>query len=320
MKYNYMKSNIIFDTLDISGKIIKSSAILYSAVNPVAIYFIHHGTIFTNDMSPSNASMYDSIAKLFLDKNFSVIFPDYIGFGISYKSSYHPYLHKKSLATNSFDLLNYLYDNNIIDNDIKVISAGYSEGGYASLAFVELAQEHDIIINSINGAAPYDILDSLDKALVNHIYEFPEYISYVAYSYEKIYMLDDLVNNIFKSFYSKITHKAYRDNYTFERMHRIYPKEISRFVNIDFLNGESQLINHFKLKLKENSLKSFIPIGNTTFFSARHDEVVDVNVTIDIYKHMKESGALNLHLIIDEDMNSSHFNSYPKFLKSLFVR
>ena len=312
-----MKNNIIFNTTDTLENPIKSSAIVYSSRNASSVYFIHHGTIFTNDMTPTNANMYDSIAKLFLDKNCTVIFPDYIGFGVSYNDTFHPYLHKKTLAQNSFDLLCHLYNENIISQDIKVFSAGYSEGGYASLAFVELAQQKNIIIDSINGAAPYDILETLSNSIKNTSYEYPEYFSYIAHSYENIYQLDGLLSNMFKGIYPKIIYKAYRDRYPYERMHKIFPKEISRYINIEFLHSEDGLSQLFKEKLQENSLKSFTPIGNTTLFSARSDEVVDVKTTISTYKYFKDRRKSNIFIKIDEESDSSHFNSYPKFLKLL---
>ena len=308
-----MKTKIIFKTKDTSQKIVESSAILYMPKNPIGVYFIHHGTIFTNDMAPTNnAVIYDTVAKLFVEKNYIVVFPDYIGFGISYETHFHPYLHKENLAKNSFGLLEHLLETNVIDSNLRIYSAGYSEGGYASLAFVELAQKNNIIIDSINGAAPYDIAESMSCLLEGSIYEYPEYISYIAHAYEKIYHLDGLVKNLFKSIYAQITYKAYEERYPFDRMHKIYPRELCRFIDFDFLYGESELMATFKSKLEENSLSSFVPIGKTTLFSARDDEIVNVNISIEMYK--KRKSAVNIDLKIDEDENSSHFGSYPKFL------
>lgn len=314
-----MKQCLIFKTEDTAGEIINSSAVLYTPIKPIGLIIVHHGTIFSNDMSPTKANMYDSIAKLFLEKNYAVVFPDYIGFGISFSTNYHPYLHKKTLAQNSFNMLQYIYSHKLIGKDCKIISTGYSEGGYASLAFVELAQNHGIMIDSINGAAPYNILNTLNKALIHPVYEFPEYISYIAYAYEKIYKLDGLVNNLFKGIYPNITHRAYEGRYQFEMMHRIYPKEIDRFVNTEFLLGDSEIMQLFKSKLDENSLSSFIPKSNTVLFSARADEIVDVNITLETFNTMKENNALNVRLIIDDNKNNSHFNSYPEFLKTILM-
>jgi len=310
-----MKTKIIYKTKDINQNIIKSSAVLYMPKNPIGVYFIHHGTIFTNDMAPTNNTIiYNAIAKLFVDSGYMVVFPDYIGFGISYETHFHPYLHKESLAKNSLDLLEHLLEKNIIDANLKIYSTGYSEGGYASLAFVELAQKNRIIIDSINGAAPYNLVESLSYLIKDSMYEYPEYIAYTAYSYEKIYCLDGLVENMFKSIYAKVTLKAFKERYSFERIHKIYPKELSRLINFDFLYGESELMTVFKSKLKENSLISFVPQGKTLFFSARYDEIVDVNHSLKMYSHIKRDSAVKIDLIIDEDGDSSHFGSYGKFL------
>jgi len=148
-----MKKHILFKTQDTDKKSILSSAILYKSASPEGICFIHHGTIFTNDMAPTNNSViYDAIAKLFTQKGYIAVFPDYIGFGVSYKTHFHPYLHKETLARNSFDLLEYLFEKKLIDDDMKIFSAGHSEGGFASLAFVELAQKNGIVIDSFSSS------------------------------------------------------------------------------------------------------------------------------------------------------------------------
>ena len=313
------KQNLVFKTQDTKGELIDSSAVFYKTINPIGLIIVHHGTIFSNNMAPTNVKNYDSIAKLFLDKNYSVLFPDYIGFGVSFTTNYHPYLHKKSLSHNSYNLLLYLYNSNLIHKDCKIISAGYSEGGYASLAFVELAQNHGIMIDSINGAAPYNLFDTLYKGLQNPIYEFPEFIAYIIYSYEKIYKLDGLVNSLFKGGYPKITHRVFKHRFPFEIMHRIYPKEVVKFLDIEFLLGDSEIIQIFISKLKENSINKFVPKSNTILFSSRYDEIVDVTVTLDTFKMMKENNALSVNLIIDDDNNNCHFNSYPKFLKTVLM-
>jgi len=314
-----MKNIITFTTQDSFKKAVHSSAVLYTVENPIGTYFIHHGTIFTNDMAPTNAIMYDAIANLFLKKRFNVVFPDYIGFGVSYENSFHPYLHKQTLAQNSLDLLYYLYEKNLINKESKILSAGYSEGGYASLAFVALAQKNSIIIDSINGAAPYDILKSLHNVLKQSTYAFPEFMSYTLHSYEKIYSLQGLTQNLLNGIYSKITYRAYEERFTFERMHRIYPNDISQLINLDFFYGESELINVFKAKLAENSLSTSMVTGNTIFFSSKYDEVVDVSVSKDIYQVFKKYADNKVTLIVDEDKTSHHFGSYPKFLKLVLM-
>ena len=309
----------MFPTRGIAQKDLKSSAMLYMPKDPKGVYIIHHGTIFTNDMTPTNNSIiYDAIAKLFTQKGYIAVFPDYIGFGISYKTHFHPYLHKETLARNSFDLLEYLFEKNMIDDDMKIFSAGYSEGGFASLAFVELTQQHGIVLDSFSGAAPYNLTKNLHHLLENRIYKYPEYIAYIAYAYEKAYKLEGLVANLFKKIYANLTYQAFENRYSFERVHRIYPKEISRLFNLDFLQQDSTLLNDFKAKLKENSLHTFIPLGKTTLFSAKKDEIVNVKNSLEMYENLKKANVSNVKLVIDEEETASHFGSYAKFLKIVY--
>lgn len=67
---------------------------------------------------------------------FIVMMPDYLGYGAA-KSTFHPYLHASTLAAATVDMIRasrtFLAQNSIGDNG-QLFLAGYSEGGYATLA------------------------------------------------------------------------------------------------------------------------------------------------------------------------------------------
>ena len=104
------------------------------AKSPLLSY--QHGTIFTDDKAPSNDS--DSIEGIgvLAGSGYIVSSPDYLGYAES-TSILHPYVHADSLASASIDMLRaskaFLASQNVEINN-QLFLAGYSEGGYATIA------------------------------------------------------------------------------------------------------------------------------------------------------------------------------------------
>lgn len=94
---------------------------------------------------------------------FIVMMPDYLGYGAA-KTIFHPYIHASTLAAATIDMMRasrtFLAQNNIRGNG-QLFLAGYSEGGYATLAAqrdmeTNLPAEFTITASE-PGSGPYDV-------------------------------------------------------------------------------------------------------------------------------------------------------------------
>lgn len=110
---------------------------------PILSY--QHGTIFDENKAPSyfNSSSEAYLGMFFSSIGYLVAMPDYLGYGES-KAYPHPYEHKDGLAKPNVDFLLAVKEMiNIlkINWNKNLLLAGYSEGGYATLATQKLIEE-----------------------------------------------------------------------------------------------------------------------------------------------------------------------------------
>ena len=140
------------------------------------IIIASHYTICSNAEAPSYAS---SIEGIFATKDYIVLMPDYIGYGIS-DSLPHPYLHLESTVTSTIDLLKaalpYLRAN-CYEFNTSLILVGYSQGAAATLALQKKLEEQykqDFDIQMVfAGAGPYDLAATFDFYLENPLTDIP---------------------------------------------------------------------------------------------------------------------------------------------------
>ena len=159
------------DSLLLSGKIF-----LPKNENAKHIIIANHYTICSNNEAPSNASCIEGI---FAAKDYIVLMPDYIGYGIS-DTLTHPYLHLESTVNSALDLLRavipYLKANSYSYYP-SIILIGYSQGAAATLALQKKIEEQFSHIHSIHkvyvGAGPYDLKGTFDYYISQHTTDIP---------------------------------------------------------------------------------------------------------------------------------------------------
>ena len=126
--------------------------------------------------------------------------PDYIGMGDS--PGFHPYVHAKSEATASVDMVRaareYLSTTNFVDNN-ELFLTGYSQGGHACMATTKFINDENLqsefnIVASAPCSGPYDLSGIMANTIIAPSpYSNPGYIVYLLASYQLAY------GNIFNS-------------------------------------------------------------------------------------------------------------------------
>lgn len=149
LKYSVGAFKIVYKTTNYDGTPIQASGLVLIPDSPNAVPMIsqQHGTIFSDAEAPSNfgpASEAAQYGTIFSSNGYIISCPDYIGFGVS-KNLIHTYEHKASLAQASLDMLQavreFLQVNAPSKWDSRLYLAGYSEGGYATMALYKKMQE-----------------------------------------------------------------------------------------------------------------------------------------------------------------------------------
>ena len=140
------------------------------ARSPVLSY--QHATTFHDDQAPSNKVEAVEPPIVLASLGYIVVSPDYVGFGAS-KGVQHPYLIAAPTARVVIDMLNaaqtWRWQNRVADNG-QLFLAGYSEGGYATMAAHRAIELENGALKTrlqaaVPGAGPYDVLETLDEQL-----------------------------------------------------------------------------------------------------------------------------------------------------------
>lgn len=153
------------DSITVSGKLF-----LPNKKFAKNIIIANHYTVCATSEAPSHAS---SIEGIFATKDYIVLMPDYIGYGISERLP-HPYLHLESTVRTAVDLLQavlpYLEANEYTYSD-SLILIGYSQGGAATLGLQKTLEERYAdrypVKQVYAGAGPYDLTGTFDYYISN---------------------------------------------------------------------------------------------------------------------------------------------------------
>ena len=138
------------------------------AVSPVLSY--QHATTFQDANAPSNKVEPYEPPLVLASLGYIVVSPDYVGFGAS-KGQDHPYLVATPTARAVIDMLRaaqaWRLQQRVTGNG-QLFLAGYSEGGYATMAAHRAIQQEGGALKTqlraaVPGAGPYDVLKTLDE-------------------------------------------------------------------------------------------------------------------------------------------------------------
>ena len=185
--------------------------ILPKTTQPVGMLSFQHGTIVLHDDAPSNFSASDPNALLYgavSSSGFIGVIPDYLGFGAS-SDILHPYYIEVYAASAVVDMLKAareLAEEKKVQFNGRLFLAGYSEGGYATMAAHKAIEAAPVegfeLIASFAAAGGYDITGMQSYLLGLTTYDEPYYLAYLARAYQLTYDFNALLTDFFKDPYA----------------------------------------------------------------------------------------------------------------------
>lgn len=140
------------------------------ARSPVLSY--QHASTFRNNQAPSIKVEAVEPPLVLASLGYIVVSPDYVGFGASYGVE-HPYLTSSPSSRAVIDMLSaaqtWRRQAGVVDNG-QLFLAGYSEGGYATMAAHRAIHQQGGELKTqlqaaVPGAGPYDVQETLDEQL-----------------------------------------------------------------------------------------------------------------------------------------------------------
>jgi pimeloyl-ACP methyl ester carboxylesterase len=218
---------LTYETPNPAGSLIHASGLVclptsMKSSRPVISY--QHGTIFLNSDAPSNllTSSEGAIGAVLAGLGFISVLPDYLGFGDS-AGMLHPYLHAQTLASATVDMnraARAFFIDPAIDATMngQLFLAGYSEGGYATLATQRLMEQslslEFPLTASEPGDGPYDLTGTADYvvALANQVE--PAFTGFFLKAYDSLYNNPSQIADYFSSAYVDVVNTYFNGTYS----------------------------------------------------------------------------------------------------------
>lgn len=272
---------------------------------------IHRGTIFSDQEAPSKNKL-SGVYGLYGALGYISFTPDMLGFG-STKSILHPYYNYEYTGQTSIDMLKavieYLDNNNInYINDLYI--AGYSQGGYSSVATLKYIEENNVntgvdVIGVAAGAGGYDIKNVMEEILSEDTYPSPAYLSFVIQSYNVTNDWNNDESYYFKAPYAGTVTGLLDANKSQSQVNSALTTNLVNLFTESFLTDlregtETQFIT----ALTNNSVSDWTPQTPIRFYHSQNDEVVPYSNSVATVNTMKANGASDVEMI--ETQGSDH--------------
>lgn len=275
---------------------------LPKTMDEVAMISFHHGTITLQEDAPSDFSASDPYSILYgilSSSGFIGVIPDYIGFGAS-STKLHPYYVEELTASAILDMLEAAKElalDKKVKFNTKLFLAGYSEGGYATMAahkaIEEMKPEGFDLVASFAGAGGYDLKGMQEYLFKLTTYDDPYYLAYIIRSYQLTYDFPSALTDFFKEPYAGRIPGLFDGQKAAEEIDAMLTNTIGDLIQekilstIDADPAYAYLVNTFN----ENSLLDWTPKERLYLYHGQDDTTVPFENSEDTYQTLVANGG-----------------------------
>ena len=323
--YGYTLYKIVYETIDMNGDYNTASGALaipkvdYPLVPsesfPILSY--QHGTAVEKTSVTSENGIW--VLPAFLaGSGYVYIEPDYLGMGES--QGRHPYQLKEAYGHSLIDFIRSIKNFDIENDDFHIndqlFLAGYSEGGYATMALHQIIeseyQDEFTITASFPSAGAYSMSEVMVDVMISYQeYGEPFYFPFVLFSYLDEYpdigSISDFVLPeylfLYDMFDGSYSSGAINEATPSVPITIMIPEEVQLFQND---------INHpLKIALQENDLLDWTPESPMYIFHGIADELVPYENSEIAYDSFIDNGAQDVTLSLIPAEYGGHQDAAP---------
>jgi pimeloyl-ACP methyl ester carboxylesterase len=305
IKYNVKTYKLLYTTT-YKGKPIKASGLMYIPIGltkKAPLLSLQHGTTFLKKDAPSLTGEFYGV-ELFASSGYISIMPDFIGYGAS-ADVFHPYYDQKHSALAVIDMIKaaqeYLNKEKIEFND-QLFLAGYSEGGYVTLAAakeIELNPSYNLNVTAVAaGAGGYDLNEMLRGISTNSTYTYPSYLAFVLKSYMSTYNWDKSFDDYFADKYAKALDTLLTGEYDGGFINSKLTTQVNQLFDEEFYKDlkEGNPDAELKETLTKNSVSGWSTKIPMRLYHGTKDEIIPYNNSEVTLQNFKATGATSVSL------------------------
>ena len=304
LKYDVTIYSITYKTTYKDQNIIASGLVaLPKTTLSVPMVSFQHGTIAAHSEAPSLSPLTSTELLIYgglASPGFIAVIPDFIGFGSS-ANLLHPYYVEEATASAVTDMIKAAKELAIEQNinfNGNLFLAGYSQGGYATMAAHKSIEQNGLpgitLIASFPAAGGYDVKAMQEYFFGLQKYDEPFYIAYVAQAYKTYYPswtppLSDFFN---EPFASKIP-GLFDGNKNGGQINNELTNTITGLLNTSLLSG---IDTNMKYKyivdaFHENSLVDWKPTVKIFMYHGDQDVTVPYNNSVITLNKLLSNGT-----------------------------
>ena len=322
LKYDVKTYTLIYST-NYNGTVVEASGLVMVPVGmqeKAPIVSLQHGTTFEKDEAPSVRGGFQGM-EFFASAGYVTLMPDFLGYGKS-ASLFHPYYDRPHAASTVIDFIKatkeFLGSEQVPTTD-KLFLAGYSEGGYVTLAAakeIDSNPTHDLKVTAVAaGAGGYALPEMLENITGGTYYAYPSYLAFVLLAYNQTYNWNKPLNYFFKERYADALAKYMNGEYSGGYINSRLTTNVRELFNPTFFAGLHDIHGEAELKeaLATNSItgwKTDIPIR---LFHGTKDEIIPYQNSQVTLNQFKEAGSADVSLKLIQ--GGTHGNSFEKMLR-----
>lgn len=295
-----------------------------------AVLSYQHGTITRDADAPSNFAITKPealVAGAFSSSGFVTVIPDYVGFG-STASTLHPYYVEDAIATSVVDMLRAaveLADEKRVTLDEKLFLAGYSEGGYATMATHKAIETEGVdglsLVASFPGAGAFDLQDIQERIFAMETYEHPFYLGYLAMAYRNTYDFNNLITDFFQEPYASRIPTLYDNQKGSGEINAQLTTSIGELIQPELRTG---LLTESKYKyladaFKNNSLTDWVPARKMFIYHGTSDTTVPFENSQHTYDMFIANGA-DPDVVTFTPIPGDHSSAVTPYVADLLVK
>ena len=270
--------------------------------DPLDVISVQHGTIGADSEAPSNLATTDSFLFLLqavASTGFVAIAPDFIGFGSS-AEVVHPYYVEELTATAILDNITAgleFSDQLALNVNRQLFLAGYSQGGYATMATHKYIEENDLsefgLVASFPASGGYDLKGFQEIVFDLETYHQPFYLAYISYGYQTAFEFEQPLSLLFNEPFASEIPALFDGSNTGSQINDRLSNDLSVLLNPGFLNGiDSDPDYRFMAEaLVDNSLLDWTPTIPIYMYHGDADITVPYQTSVSTYNQLLENGA-----------------------------
>jgi pimeloyl-ACP methyl ester carboxylesterase len=332
IQYNTEMYAIEYTTTYKGEEIVASGMVFLpvAAEDPVDFPLIsfQHGTIASNSEAPSQLSISNEQNILYAGMagaGFVIVVPDYIGFGSSVHIT-HPYYVEEPTAQAIMDMIRAggeLALENGLSLSNHLYLAGYSQGGYATLAAHKQIEEEGVewyqLQKSYPSSGGYDVVGMRDYFFSLDTYHQPFFLAYVAEAYRTYYDWDkEQLQDMFNEPYAGLIPTLFDGSFTGSQVNDQLNDTLSVLVRSDYLsNPEGSQFDFIEDAFAANALLDWTPEITIEFFHGDADITVPYQNSVDSYDHFISTGSSPDVISLTTLPDATHGGGFIPYLELL---